>query len=265
MLNIYIYNVLYILLRNTYIEEIPKFWLELISKETDCSSKYFSKINKIKIFNLSREYKNILITGIRELAHHSNYYIYGGRGYDSTFYLSYKELLEKSIEMGFLSYDYIKNNLDEKNWNSIIVKAGSIENKELKNNSDLILIKIRSSFNEKEKLVKNNYLFNRINSCWEKIIENGNKEKEYSFLKEIILEENIFIEKIDVSNFSPVYYLVATGDTYSHKDFLNKNGYKYKGYGFKDKDNWVKKVTIHELNKEEEFLNVLYGVTYRIK
>lgn len=251
----------------TYNKKPSYFRIEVIPEERKSFHGDYNPTTKtIRIFNLSRPIEHVISTTIHELAHHIDFSNNGSSGHNKRFYGIFRDLLKTAIKCGYINYSSIKNKKDsldivqmEKYYGELIAFYDESKN----DKKDKCIIKVRKSFNIKNYLSENGFLFNGLEKTWDKTINKTDLEQ----VKNEILEKDNNVEII-VSDFNTIsaeifYYIIVSKNTYENKDILSENGYKYKGYNEKS-NSWVKKINSNKLKEEKKFLNKL-GLQYKIR
>lgn len=251
----------------TYGDNIQPFKIEVFAEERkSCHGDYCPSTKSIRIFNVSRPIDHIISTTIHELAHHVDCCLNGSSGHNKRFYGILRDLLKTAIECGYVDYSSIKSKKDstdiimmEKYYGELV--AFYDESKD--SHKDECILKVLKSYNIKDYLKQKKYSYNSIEKIWEKTIEKNDIETE----KAEILKQDPSVEFI-VNDYNDMtmnvyYYIIVSKNTYEHKDALQQNGYKYKGYGVTT-NSWVKKIKTTELSNEKKFLSGL-NLDYKIK
>lgn len=240
-----------------------RFWIvfqnrELKSKYGDWGLENPSRA-VIRIFRLSEDTKLILQVCIHELAHNTEYSLYKKTGHKKRFYEVYKKLLEASFEMGFLTYDDVRNDTDTA---KIIKHHGPLKfsntNQEHKNT----IIKVKNAYSIKEELRARGYGYNGIERTWDFEIKNEVLNDEIEFLKTITSHDNIILCKGFDKSIDAVGY-ISVGKCFSYKDALKADGYKFNGYGIGN-NVWVKKIVMNQKSIELKKLQNMEGIEVRV-
>lgn len=263
MNNFQIYEIFKKLIEETYPNKrIPHFFVELVDKNLKSKhGHYESKKRKILIFNLGRSFPFVLATTTHEVAHHVENMLEGDTGHSKIFYKYLKELHEKAIELGYYTYDDIKDKWDVtkmvKHHGVIDVKYASTND----NYENKRIIKVFNSFSYKDLLKKRNYQYNKLEKCWSKEALINNLQEEINFLKIHSKQVDVQLTKLaDVVVTIPIYFKVTgSSKAFELKDKLTECGYKWKGYNVKGKY-WVKKQVIDKKNE----LNIIKEETNKI-
>ncbi|NFI02366.1 hypothetical protein FDB15_18255 [Clostridium botulinum] len=213
---------------------------------------YSGKDNKIRIFNLSRDDESTLCTSLHELAHHIDYVNRGTSDHSKEFYNVYKELIKAAIEMELITKEQILNlKRDASDTNKVkkIVEELNI-NKIDKYKKDKLIIKIKNSFDIKDKLKALGYGWNGTSKVWEKEILAIDKENENKKIESLTNQENIEIAPANEIKFDCYTYLLVS-KSFEYKQQLKERGYYYDA----KRKGWRKKINNKKINEELLYLN----------
>mgnify|MGYP006295098267 CR=1 FL=1 len=225
---------------------------QLKTKHGDWSYPRKDKKSEIRIFNLSRNTKEIIKTSIHELAHNSEYSIYKETGHSKRFYKVYKDLLEKAIQMGLLNYEDIRTVWDI---TKLVKHHGEIKAKFDPSKAykrDVSIVKIYNAYIVKETLKERGYKYSPIEQTWSLEINKEVLNDEVNYLSKFIDTENIITSDVRDLEIEALGYVIVD-KCYKYKDTLKGNGYRFKGYNQKG-NVWVKKIKLSNLEKEELLL-----------
>jgi predicted SprT family Zn-dependent metalloprotease len=260
-------SILYEIAEKTYNKKPRNFDLKIVLEERKSfHGQYWSDKKRIEIFNLSRPTEYVISTTIHELAHHIEYCEHGNLQHNKEFYKVFKELLETAIKIGYIDYDYIRNKTDSVDIKQMEKYFGKINVKydpSMDSNKNYSLIKVFNSFNIKDSLFKLKYFYNYTEKIMQKKVHNDNIENEVKLLKEINKDIKYNIIPFNKFSINISYYIIITGDTYSHKEELKKLGYIFNGYNQKN-NVWIKKINAKDLENEEIKIKSL-NLSYKLK
>lgn len=236
-----------------YNKKPPYFILNIVTEERKTmNGQYWPLKKQIDIFNLSRPTQYVLCTTIHELVHHLDYCYNNNLAHDKSFYSVFKTLLEAAIKSGYLTYDIIRQKCDsvdiiqlEKYFGPITVEYD--ENYD--NNKDKVLFKVLKSYEIRNKLSEMGYSYNGIEKNWYKKLSDSDVESEKDKILELSKSVEFSVDTYRNLQINLFYYIIVTGDTFSCKDELKKQGYKFKGYGIKG-NAWVKRIDAKDIDEE---------------
>lgn len=258
-----IHDILLSLAKDTFPDKnIKEFYINIVGKEMNSiHGDYRPRTRTIRVVNLSRPISYIISTSIHELSHHVECCIYGDSGHSKRFYQIYKDLLEKAIKQGIITYENILGQWDieklEKNVGKI---NASLEHKK---ESDEMVVKVGNCYTIKEQLKDRGYGYNKVEQKWQKMVNVNLVEDEKSFLKEVIDMKNVEITGKYEITLNPIYY-ISVSNCFDCKDTLKENGYRYKGYNKKG-NCWVKKIKASDVDIEKKFLSKLSNIKIKIE
>ena len=259
-------NILIDIAEKTYGEKPEYFNLEMSSEERKSfHGQYWPAKRTIQIYNLSRPTAHIISTTIHELAHHIDSCKNGSSAHDKRFYGILKELLETAVKLGYIEYDMVRNKTDSLDISQMEKYYGKISaeyDESLDSNKNFSMIKVSNSFEIKEELKERGYTYSAPEKLWQKKIETENVENEKAELKRLSDKIEILVCKYTDITINAICFLVATGNTYQHKDILKENGF----FGKKSGKNffWIKKIESKDLETESQFLKEL-NIPFKIK
>jgi len=163
-----------------------KFYVELIDKVLKTKhGDYFMPTHRIRIFNLYRNDAAIVATTIHELAHHIDNMNRGTSDHSKEFYVVFKELLYRALDMQLFSKEeFLEANRDASDSNKIAKMISEYLPKETGYKKDLKNIEVTNGFLYKELLKSRGYKWNGINKVWEKEFSYDEIEAEEQFLTE---------------------------------------------------------------------------------
>jgi len=248
-------------------EKIPPFRLEIhVEERKTFHGDYFCPTSTIRIFNMSRPSDHIISTTIHELAHHVDFSINGSIGHNKRFYEIFRNLMETAIKCGYINYEVARQKCDSSDIMMMEKYFGPVKasyDEAYDTHKDERIIRVSKSYNIKDFLSSNGFHYNGVEKLWEKDVNKNDVED----VKKMVLEKSNSVE-VNVLNFNNItvdayYYIIVEKNTYSHKEELSNNGYRYKGY-FIDKNAWVKKIKTTELPKEKKFLSKI-GLDFYLK
>ena len=259
-------NILIDIATKTYNEEPEYFRFEMIPEERKTfHGQYWPAKKTIQIYNLSRPTPHIISTTIHELAHHIDYCKNGSSGHDERFYKILKDLLETAIRLGYVDYNTVRDKTDSADIRQMERYYGSIKvtyDESIDSNKDYSLVKVTNSFLIKDDLKNNGYSYCAPEKSWQKKVKTEDVENEKEFLNQLSSDIGIEICKYSDISINAVYFLVASENTYPHKDKLKENGFfgKKSGKTFM----WVKKIKAKDLESESQILKEL-NIPFKIK
>ncbi len=252
--NVRIKKTLDDILENAYpnsqkIGKYKGFYFKILDKDVKSyAGQYIPKTKTIEIVGLNRNSKHIVITCIHELAHHVDFCNRGKTDHQKEFYKEYRTLLYAALNMRVFSPEdaEVKDVVDAKKIQKMVEdwRPSFVNYKE-----DSVVLSVKNCFSLKDVLKKSGYRYNTLSHEWYKEIEKDKEEGERNFLSLIgIAKEDVTESASSSLEIKAKLKIVAKGETYRHKEYLKKNGFRYV-----DKS-WERKVgdkeDVNELVKE---------------
>ncbi|MCD2208579.1 hypothetical protein [Listeria booriae] len=247
------------------IEKLQQFYVEYQRKEGKKNGDYQADFHRIRIFNLSRDSRSILLSSLHDLAHHIEVTFYGETAHKERFYMYYHNLLVTAMGMNILNKsDLIL--LDEKEKEKLekyheMVRYWQIPKIAYK--EDTFYLDVRNGYPFRKLLREWGYKYLPLEELWR---GEFNKDSVWQEKAELIdygvPEKEILVYHATDIQMSFVYYLVIR-NAFDHRATLSKLGYRYGAYNL-GKRNWVKKIPAHKLEEEKEKVEGLMGVAVKV-
>lgn len=242
--------------------KIPPFYLEISSHDyrtfhgdwTGPTSE--EPISKIRLNNMSRDIRFVILTGIHEIGHHCDYMLRGTTNHRKPFYECHIALLQTACKLSVLTPEMFNSLLvfgsdgrgDEK-----LFKMIRDRNIDLTPDPDReygkgqVLLQVFNAYRYKERLKSYGYRYNPRSTGWEKAIPEEELDEEEKKLEIVEIEPEI-TSLLDVRLYATV---TVEGATYPIKEHLKVHGYHYSN------KIWYKKVPLCEAESECRSINYL--------
>ncbi|WP_270996114.1 hypothetical protein [Listeria seeligeri] len=247
------------------LEKLQQFYVECQRKEIKKDGDYQADYHRIRIFNLSRDSKEIILTALHDLSHHIEYVFYGESAHKDRFYTYYHNLLVTAVGMkvlGKLDLSLLaekeKEKLEKIHGPIVYWKIPQISYK-----NNIFYLEVKDGYEFKDVLKDWGYKYFQLEEVWRGEFTSDTVWEEKAELNEIgVKDSNISVRNAVDFHASFVYYLVIR-NAYDHRDILRKLGYKYGAYNV-GKRNWVKKIPSSNLTEERAKVEGLMGVSLKI-
>ena len=207
------------------LDRYKRFYVEYIDKNLKTKhGDYNMKNHHIHIYNLFRSNSKIVATTIHELAHHIDYCNRGTTGHGKDFYIVFQQLLYTALDMGIFNQDeFLDSIMDATDSGKIRKMLDDYIPDPIDYKMDIKVISCENCFEEKEKLKKRGYSFNRFNKTWD--LTTNEPDKEIEFLNQL----NISYEISDYGQikFKKKCIIIAAEGSYEAKDRLKEEGFRY--------------------------------------
>ncbi|EAE9169147.1 hypothetical protein BU180_07975 [Listeria monocytogenes] len=251
---------------NTHpLEKLQRFSVECQRKEAKKDGDYNADLHRIRIFNLSRDSKEILLTALHDLSHHIEYTFYGESAHKERFYNYYHNVLVTAIGMKLLLKMDLSL-LDMKERDKLEKVHGAIHYWEIpaityKENS--FYLDVKNGYEFRDTLKDWGYKYLSLEEVWRGEFTRDSVWEEKSELNELgIDDESILVHHAVDFQTTFVYYLVIR-NAYDHRLTLRKLGYRHGAFNV-GKRNWVKKIDAKDLNEERAKVEGLMGVSLKV-
>ncbi|EHO5110673.1 hypothetical protein KLP99_002903 [Listeria monocytogenes] len=245
--------------------KLQQFSVECQRKETKKDGDYNADIHRIRIFNLSRDSKEILLTALHDLSHHIEYTFYGESAHKDRFYMYYHNLLVTAVGMKLLLKIDL-NLLAEKEQEKLEKIHGSFfywKIPDLSYKENIFYLDVKNGYEFRETLKEWGYKYLSLEEVWRGEFNRDTVWEEKSELNEIgIDDKSIYVHHAVDFQTTFVYYLVIR-NAYDHRLTLRKLGYRYGAFNV-GKRNWVKKIDAKDLNEERAKVEGLMGVSLKV-
>lgn len=239
----------------TYREKkIPDFMIVIDSSDKKSfHGMYYPEKRVIRIGNMTRPVRQIIMTSIHELAHHCQYCFFSECGHSELFYHIFHGLLVSAARLGIVDADLINGGFkDSPSSQKVFRMFGYIDQKcvpRLRYMKDDVLVSAFNSFHVKDKLKERRYIFNSRAHTWEKQVPKEDAEKEEEFVRSIGAVP-VVTGVLDISLDANV---TVTGFTYEIRQTLKEHGY----YFDKETRAWKRRIPAGDIPEEKKFLSVL--------
>ncbi|EQB9225674.1 hypothetical protein ACYYIK_002905 [Listeria monocytogenes] len=251
---------------NTHpLEKLQQFFVEYQRKEAKNAGDYNADLHRIRIFNLSRDSKEILLTALHDLSHHIEYTFYGESAHRERFYTYYHNVLVTAVGMKLLAKMDL-NLIGVKELEKLEKFHGPVvywKIPEISYKDNIFYLDVKNGYEFRDVLKDWGYKYLSFEEVWRGEYNRDTVWEEKSELNELgIDDKSICVHHAVDFQTSFVYYLVIR-NAYDHRLTLRKLGYKYGAYNV-GKRNWVKKIDAKDLNEEREKVNGLMGVSLKV-
>ncbi|MBC1318427.1 hypothetical protein [Listeria booriae] len=248
-------------------DKLSQFYLELHQKEmAKKHGDYNLDTHLIRLFNLSRPYKHIIISGLHELAHHIEATLHGETKHQERFYGYLHQLMLTAMSMEIITkMDAIDEqaNPDLDKLEKFFGKIAYWQFNKIPYKQNKCHIRILRAYEWRDILKGFGYSYLTLEQVWMKEFEIANQQVEVDALMALgIPKNNIVIQSATEIEADFFYYLVIR-NAYDHREYLRSIGYRYGGYGKGDR-NWVKKIMARDLAAEKELVANLMGVAAKV-
>ncbi len=238
-------------MRNKY----KSFYFRISDKNVaSYAGMYHQSGHLIEIVGLDRDGKHIVITCIHELSHHIDYINRHTSDHGKEFYEIYRRLLYTALNMRIFKPEDATME-DVADHNKIRKMIDDWRPSFINYKTDMSVIEIRNCFEVKDVLKNRGYSYNSLNKAWCLEIADVNTEIEKDWLMSLGLKDSDIAVKdaSDVDIEARLKIIVTGKGTYTHKDYLKENGFKYS-----DKK-WVKYLSVTDDKKKllNEYSTVL--------
>lgn len=235
-------------------EKIPDFLVTIdTSDRKSFHGMYYPLKRIIRIGNMTRPVRQVIMTSIHELAHHCQYSFYKTCGHSDDFYSVFHALLVSAARLGIVDADLINGGFtNSPSSMKVFRKYGYISQQcvpRLRYMKDFVLVSAFSSYSVRDKLKARRYIFNSRAHSWEKTLPKEESEKEEAFIRSIGAVP-VVTGVLDISLDASV---TVSGLTYGIKDTLKERGYHFD----KAVSAWKKRVPAGDVPKEKEYLYLM--------
>lgn len=219
---------------------------------------YIISERRIRLVNLTNGAGANAKTCLHELAHHIDAMQNGRTGHQKPFYMAYAKLIYASLDMGITTFkDFEGSGSNDSRKVHKIVQLYSPRKVDYLPQS---VIFTKGGFNHREELKQMGFRWNGLEKRWEKNYEGDSDD---AFMKTLGISD--YSVTGDCFHLNAVVTLVASGNTYSCKDVLKKEGFHYNAT---DK-RWQKKIPAEAsdnvLKQYQAKNNTFLGVTFSIQ
>ncbi|EGY4491820.1 hypothetical protein JSY98_002873 [Listeria monocytogenes] len=251
---------------NTHpLEKLQQFFVEYQRKEAKNAGDYNADLHRIRIFNLSRDSKEILLTALHDLSHHIEYTFYGESAHRERFYTYYHNVLVTAVGMKLLAKMDL-NLISVKELEKLEKFHGPVvywKIPEISYKANIFYLDVKNGYEFRDVLKDWGYKYLSFEEVWRGEFNRDTVWEEKSELNELGIEDkSICVHHAVDFQTSFVYYLVIR-NAYDHRLTLRKLGYKYGAYNV-GKRNWVKKIDAKDLNEERAKVEGLMGVSLKV-
>ncbi|MDT0067306.1 hypothetical protein QJV38_14090 [Listeria cossartiae subsp. cayugensis] len=251
---------------NTHpLEKLQQFFVEYQRKEAKNAGDYNADLHRIRIFNLSRDSKEILLTALHDLSHHIEYTFYGESAHRERFYTYYHNVLVTAVGMKLLAKMDL-NLISVKELEKLEKFHGPVvywKIPEISYKDNIFYLDVKNGYEFRDVLKDWGYKYLSFEEVWRGEFNRDTVWEEKSELNELGIEDkSICVHHAVDFQTSFVYYLVIR-NAYDHRLTLRKLGYKYGAYNV-GKRNWVKKIDAKDLNEERAKVEGLMGVSLKV-
>ena len=242
--------------------KIPPFYVEVSNHNSATYHGYWTgptreePISKIRIGNMSRDIRFIILTGVHEIGHHCDYMLHGSTGHKKPFYECHLALLQTACKLSVLTpemLDKLETYGGDGRGDKKLFKMIKDRNMDLSPDPEReygkgqVLLQNFNAYRYKERLKSYGYRYNQRSTGWEKAIPEEELDEELKRLEKVNIEPEI-TSLLDVRLYATV---TVEGATYPIKEHLKVHGYHY------NNKNWYKKVPLSEVESECRSINYL--------
>lgn len=174
---------------------------------------------------------------IHELAHHIHVVDTGDSDHSKEFYAIYRELLFAALDMGLLNREAVMEiKQDASDSNKVKKILAEYDGSGVNYKSDMVRIDVENGYKIREILKELGFIYNTLNTFWEKEIPESELEKMRQNLD--ILKAKYQVHDAKQLVFRGAAYLYVSGDTFDHRDKLSEEGFRWSKHVKK----WIKEV-----------------------
>ena len=254
-------------LRYTYPDEYKRYlsyFIRIRPKELKSKhAHYIRKERMIEIFNLSREFRFLLITCLHEIAHHVEYEDLGDSDHAEPFYQRLHELYLTAVALRLLDLLDVTEETDANDYKGLYRYFGEPSNWEVPTIPDMEkrMVIIRNGRSFRNILKNRGFHWFTVSQTWQKEMNTLKEaEREVQFFLNYAEPENFFIRPVISPTFLSYYY-IGIENGYEYRYGLKELGYFWEGYGVKKM--WVKKVDAQSYYTELEKLTQFAGIEFK--
>lgn len=263
MINFQVKDALETIIQRTY-GEVKPYSIELIYRPTKINDNYDSATGNLKLYNLGRSPKFILLGALMQMSKHvslSNYGTYeeGSEEYNKICHT----LISEGIRQGYLDHDTIQ--FPNKKMQKLIEATGGFD--DIKCNDDIdqrYTLQVKNCYDYKDNIKTMGFRWNKDALSWEKTVKDYNEASDYE-AKILALDSSIIVIKRQITDMNIelyAYVQVYGKGTFNCCEHLKSHGYKYKAHNL---NGWSKRVLFTEVPAEREFLAAFEGITLKVK
>ena len=222
--------------------------------------KYNYETNKIEIYTLSRNSKQLILSALHGLAHHINYIDNNNINHNKKFYEIYADLVNICLIHNTLSKNDLKNNFRKDEYLlNIALKRKKRETKIINNIINNRYIFLENVYKKHEILKRNGFYWETIEKKWFKEFDKNDIDKIRMFLKKEKLLNKAIIEPKSKLTILPQYSIYLIGG-FNFKKELKEKGYRWN----KNEKKWEKNILSKNYIFEKKYA-VLKKIKIEIK
>lgn len=247
------------------LEKLQQFYVEFQRKESKKDGDYQADFKRIRVFNLSRDSKSLILTALHDLSHHIEMTFFGETAHKERFYLYYHNLLITAVGMRIIRKEDLFY-IHEKELEKLQKFHGLIrywEVPEVAYKKGVYYIDVSEGYAYRETLKSWGYRYMALEEIWRGTFEEDTVWLEKGELIELGLSpKQIYVHQAADYQTRFIYYLVIR-NAFDHRKALYKLGYRYGAYEFGER-HWVKKIPAQKLEEEQEKVAGLMGVKVKV-